>query len=96
MSTSITIFKFGFEMGEGHERGYALVGWGMKALLDVRYGTYYVKTTLGNVQCRNLTEGEALNYLSDGQAFELLSEEPQKFPKNGWSDFSRVHGLKCF
>lgn len=90
----ITIFKFGFEMGEGYERGYALLNWGMKALLDVRFGTYYIKTTLGSVQRRNLTEGEALNYLANGQPFELLSKEPEKFPQKAWTDYSRAHNLQ--
>lgn len=81
-------------MGEGHERGYALLDWEMKALLDVRYGTYYIKTTLGSVRCRNLTEGEALNYLANGQSFELLSEEPKKFPKKAWTEYARVHNLQ--
>ena len=94
MSNTATIFKFGFEMPEGYERGYALIGWGMKALLDVRYGTYYVKTTLGMVQRRNLTEGEALDYLANGQAFELLSEEPQKFSPKAWTEYASVRNLK--
>ena len=46
------------------------------------------------VQRRNLTEGEALDYLANGQAFELLSEEPQKFSPKAWTEYASVRNLK--
>jgi hypothetical protein len=83
--SDVTIFKFGFGMPEGHARGFALLDWSRSARLDVRYGTYSVQTLRGGIEVRNLTQGQALDYLSNGNSFRLLSEEPRKFGPS-WSE----------
>lgn len=77
--SDVTIFKFGFGMPEGNARGFALLDWSLSARLDVRYGTYSVRTLRGGVEARNLTQGQALEYLANANSFRLLSEEPRKF-----------------